>query len=190
MGPGSGKQRFCAGGTMKHPLRVLTLACALVSVGALAGKVAGDQAEDKQLKTRVQAALSDHEATGVHVEVYRGVVQLSGFVKSDAEREAAYQLASIMNGVKEVSDQLAVQSSERDGQQVADDALVADTVRSRLKDNDGTDGFDIRVDVREGVVLLSGFVRTDDERQEAVRTAQAVQGVISVINGMDLLPVG
>ena len=175
---------------MKHPLRVLTLACALVSVGALAGKVVGEQAGDKQLKTRVEAALSDHAATGVHVEVYRGLVQLSGFVASDAERETAYQLASIINGVKQVRDQLAVQASKRDGQQVADDALVANTVRSRLDDNDGTNGRDIKVNVREGVVLLSGFVRTDDERREAVKTAQAVQGVISVINGMDLLPLG
>jgi osmotically-inducible protein OsmY len=42
--------------------------------------------------------------------------------------------------------------------------------------------------VNRGVVLLSGFVKSDDVRTKAVDLVKGVTGVKSVLNGMDLKP--
>lgn len=69
----------------------------------------GEYVDDSVLTTKVKAALFDDPVTKarqINVETYRGVVQLSGFVDSSAEKAAATDVARSVGGVQEVRNDL------------------------------------------------------------------------------------
>lgn len=66
---------------------------------------------DVQLPDNVKDALKqapDYKFPGVHVDVYRGTVQLNGFVDTEAQRQAATNLAAHLQGVAKVDNNLTV----------------------------------------------------------------------------------
>ena len=67
------------------------------------------------------------------------------------------------------------------GEQV-DDAALLTSVKSALVANPVTEAGEINVDVNRGVVKLSGFVDTQDEKAKAGDVARGVDGVASVQN--------
>ena len=73
----------------------------------------GQRTEDQALETRVKAALlkaPDVSGTSIQVEVLRGEVQLSGFVKSKAEAQRAIDIARGVSGVKNVINRTSIRS--------------------------------------------------------------------------------
>jgi osmotically-inducible protein OsmY len=80
-----------------------------LSLGACASTAqkesTGEYFDDTVLTSKVKTALlSDPAVSGlaVNVETFKGVVQLSGFVKTSVERNRAIELAREVRGVKEV----------------------------------------------------------------------------------------
>lgn len=72
----------------------------------------GDVIDDTTITTRVKARFVEDKivaATRIAVETRKGVVQLSGFAVSEAERQRAAQIASAVPGVKQVQNAIAVQ---------------------------------------------------------------------------------
>lgn len=160
----------------------------IVTACAAGGKTAGESVDDSWIHTKVKSELVGQGTSNINVEVHQGVVQLAGFVDSTYRRETAEKLAASVKGVRKVSNQLVVQTSNRTAGRALDDGVVAGKVKARLTDNKNTSGININVEVRHGVVLLSGFVSSDTERSEAIKVAAGVDGVIDVINGMDVTP--
>jgi osmotically-inducible protein OsmY len=71
----------------------------------------GQAIDDSAITTKVKSALiADPEVKGtqMQVEVYRGVVQLSGFVDRLADAQRAVAVARNVEGVKEVRNNLIV----------------------------------------------------------------------------------
>ena len=69
----------------------------------------GEYFDDTVLTTKVKAVLlNDPTVSGlaVNVETFKGVVQLSGFVKTAAERARAVELAREVGGVKQVKNDI------------------------------------------------------------------------------------
>lgn len=67
--------------------------------------------EDTLLVAKVKTALIQQkgfEGLSIHVNAYKGVVQLSGFVDSDVNKELAGQIARSVDGVSEVVNNLIV----------------------------------------------------------------------------------
>jgi osmotically-inducible protein OsmY len=94
---------------------VRTLAAILLTglLGACAGgpetKSTGEYIDDAAITTKVKTALfkaADVSGFQVNVDTYRGRVQLSGFVKTEAERRKAAELARGVEGVQEVVNNL------------------------------------------------------------------------------------
>jgi osmotically-inducible protein OsmY len=86
---------------------VVMLGCA----GDRTTRSAGETIDDGAIATKVKSALvaaPDVKGTQVQVEVYRGVVQLSGFVDRPAEAQRAVTVARNVAGVKEVRNNLIV----------------------------------------------------------------------------------
>jgi len=164
------------------------LALFLAAGTALAQKTAGQVVDDTWIHTKVKAALVGFGTTEINIEVYHGVVQLAGFVKSDTERQAAARQAAGVSGVVEVRNRLVSQPAPRSAGQLLDDGIMAGEVKSALADDDRTSAFDINVEVRNAVVLLSGFVDSVGEAQIAQEVARAQNNVQDVINGMDVKP--
>jgi hyperosmotically inducible protein len=76
-------------------------------------RTAGAVIDDSVLTAKVKAELIENEETKAHqinVETREGVVQLSGFVDSEAAKSAAAQVAKSVTGVKDVKNELTVKS--------------------------------------------------------------------------------
>lgn len=74
---------------------------------------AGEYVDDSVITTKVKAAVF-HEpslkSSEINVETYKGVVQLSGFVSSEADIDRAVEVARNVKGVKSVKDDMRVKA--------------------------------------------------------------------------------
>jgi len=69
----------------------------------------GEYIDDSTITTEVKAKLMDQlhlDATEVHVRTYRGVVELSGFVKSQDDITKAAKIARDIKGVSSVENDM------------------------------------------------------------------------------------
>ena len=76
-----------------------------------AGTKTGAAVDDAAITTKVKSQMAtdkDVSATSVSVNTDNGVVNLTGFVKSNAEKQRAEQIARSVSGVKSVNNQLVV----------------------------------------------------------------------------------
>ena len=76
------------------------------------GKTVGETIDDTTTTTRVKTALLNDPAVGglrIDVDTFKGVVTLSGRVKSATEKTQAIELARKIDGVTEVKDALQVE---------------------------------------------------------------------------------
>jgi osmotically-inducible protein OsmY len=74
----------------------------------------GEYIDDSAITTKVKAKLVEDKAVSaldIHVETFKGVVQLSGFAKSNAVKRRAVELAQSVPGVKEVRDHIELRTS-------------------------------------------------------------------------------
>lgn len=67
-----------------------------------------------------------------------------------------------------------------------DDTVITTKVKSALLDHQDTKAFDIKVETRKGVVLLSGFVDSPSQASAVVAVARGVEGVKDVENSTTL----
>ena len=69
----------------------------------------GEYIDDTVITTKVKAAILDEptlKVAEINVETFKGVVQLSGFVNSQADINKAAQIARGVNGVKSVKNDM------------------------------------------------------------------------------------
>jgi hyperosmotically inducible periplasmic protein len=185
--------------------RSLTLSTATALLSALlitacsstpTQRSAGETVDDSVLTGKVKTALVDNDlvkAGEVNVDTYRGVVQLNGFVGTQAEKSAASKAAQSVTGVKEVRNNLAVKSvvmadADRSAGEVVDDAAITAKVKTDLIADPTTKAHQINVDTNSGIVELGGFVDSQAAKDRAGEIARSVKGVKDVKNDLQLKP--
>ncbi len=99
--------------THRYPITLL-LALTLIAPLLLSacGKTVGETIDDATVTTRVKTALlNDPDVGGLRIDVdtFKGVVTLSGAVKSQAEADKAVAITRRINGVSDVKSTLQVQ---------------------------------------------------------------------------------
>ena len=149
-------------------------------------KSAGEQVDDTVTTAAVKSALIADPVTKAHqidVETFKGTVQLNGFVDTSASKEHATEVARKQKGVTAVRNNLTVKT---DGSSVADDSAITAKVKSALAGDPRTKAHQVNVEVREGVVQLSGFVDNSEAKSTAEELARAVDNVKSVDNEIDV----
>lgn len=126
----------------------------------------------------------------IGVDVKNGVAVLSGSVESDIDRDLAEQVALGVEGVQKVDNQLKVDpnvepraaGTEPDFSQRLEDATLTATIKSKLLWNANTEGLDVNVDTRAGVVTLKGEAQSAEAKELAGRLAANTDGVNGVNN--------
>ncbi len=172
---------------MRHLKEVLFIVCMFCVVEVAAAQPAAD---DSVLTSKVKAALAADRAVkgrDIEIETRDGVVQLSGFVDSEDARTAAVLRARSVDGVAEVRNDLSIRTDDRPAKGAASDTVIAARVRDNLGNVKLAEGSDVNVEVSEGVVQLSGFVMTDEEKVQAGDAASAAAGVRDVENHIALV---
>lgn len=69
----------------------------------------GEYVDDTVITSKVKAAIFNEptlKSAEINVETFKGVVQLSGFVRSSADQQKAIDLARSVKGVKSVKDDM------------------------------------------------------------------------------------
>ncbi len=134
-------------------------------------------------KTKI-ALFADDRVKGrqIHVETKDGVVMLRGKVDSAEAKSTALEIAKGIEGVKNVKNELQVVAPAKRSEVAADDKVVAKNVQSKFKADPQLKN--VKVEVNNGVVSLSGEVKSIDASAKASEVARSVAGVRSVKNDL------
>jgi hyperosmotically inducible protein len=144
---------------------------------------------DATISANVKAALvqdPDTRASNISVNTINGTVELSGFVDTRDQRRAAVRVARSVDGVQSVREELAVNDQGRVVGAANSDDSITRQVQSALGANRQTADARINVTTDDGVVQLSGFVDSNQQRDTAADIANTVQGVRKVDNDLRL----
>lgn len=155
---------------------------------------------DANLTAKVKSQLlwnANTQGMRIDVDTDDGVVTLRGTVASAAEAELAAQIARNTSGVRSVQNALEVEAGQKPMSAEAEDAALelkgelSDTwvttkVKTSLLYNRGVDAAAIDVTTRDGVVTLSGEVRSDYEVKRAGEVAAEIVGVREVRNRLQV----
>ena len=85
------------------------------SAAASKKESAGEYVDDAVITTKVKAAVleeSSLKSAEINVETYKGIVQLSGFVRSRADINKAVEVARKVKGVKSVKNDMIVKGQQ------------------------------------------------------------------------------
>ena len=175
---------------ISNSVRILTLAAvsmllATACTSTRTQKSAGETIDDGVISTEVNAALVGDSLTQAHnidVEVFKGRVQLNGFVGSNAERNQAIALSRKVNGVHTVDNNLLLRGEKRTAGESTDDAALTGKVKSALTADERTKAHEINIETNHSVVLLAGFVGNATSRNAAGDIARSITGVKKVDN--------
>ena len=176
---------------MKNKVFASLAAVALAfAAPVMAEKSAGDRVDDGSIATSVKASLLTEKgvpSSDVNVEVYKGVVLLSGFVKTQAEKDAAGKVAKNVKDVGSVRNQLVVHPSTSMGTKL-DDTMLVSKVKAALVDASDVKSGQINVEARGGIVQLGGFVTGEKMKARAIAVAKGVSGVKQVDDALFVKP--
>jgi osmotically-inducible protein OsmY len=127
----------------------------------------------------------DIDATDVGVAVHGGVVALTGFVRSYAQRTQAERDAKRVAGVVGVANDIEVRLpviDQRPDPDIARDAVAA--LKAELPYSSET----IKVVVKDGRITLEGSVEWQYARERAENAVKRIRGVKAVTNTIELKP--
>jgi osmotically-inducible protein OsmY len=143
---------------------------------------------DSDIKRDVEDELRwdpDIDATDIGVAVRNGVVTLTGFVRSYAQRTEAERDAKRVAGVVGVANDIEVRLPVLDQRP---DPEIARDVASALKAELPFSSENIKVVVRDGWLTLEGAVEWNYARERAESSVKRVRGVKGVTNAIALKP--
>jgi len=148
----------------------------------------GIQLEDGRIESRVNRALLDNIPEGqmnIDVTCYYGKVLLAGQVKTAEKRALAEAVASKVEHVREVANEVTVGPIATVGDRT-DDTLLAGKVKAALVGAEGVPTGIVLTTVDQSVVYLMGKV-TPAEGDAAARAASRVSGVRRVVKLFELV---
>jgi hyperosmotically inducible protein len=181
---------------------------AVAQVGDAARKT-GNAITDSWITMKVHSQFIPEdvlENSDINVDTNAGVVTLKGTVPTEAARARAIALAKATDGVKSVTDQLRIGTSDaatagaRTGAAAREatgttgravtDGWIKSKIYSQYITEDALDDSDLDIDVTKGAVVLSGTVKTEAGKTRAEAIAKTTEGVKSVKNNLKVTPKG
>ena len=122
------------------------------------------------------------DAGAIGVSAGDGVVTLTGFVDSYAEKLAAERVAKLIRGVRGVANDIVVrQMVDRTDADIAHDAIVCLKTRPDLADT-------IQVAVHHGHLTLTGQVQWLLQKEAAEHAVKHIRGLVGIFNHITVKP--
>lgn len=169
-------------------LRFSVTMLALLAAGAVAGCSGTSASPD--VSERIRKSLDDagFKEVSVSEDRAKGVVTLGGQVASENDKLQAEALARSLAGSQVVADEIAVirKGAEKESKEVNSDLdkgieknLDAALILNRMRG-------DVKYEVKNGVVTLTGVVNSQYKRDHAERVASGVPNVKQVVNEVQI----
>lgn len=190
---------------MKRSLISMIVATTLTTA-AYAGDMDTDNkwekgAKDAWIDGKAEATLlfnGNLDSFDINTDVKDGNVVLTGKVENSVDKKLAEELVANIDGVVSVDNKLTIvadndmdsdlsddaEDAVDEGTSELTDAKIATVIKTRLLMDTDISGFDINVDVENGVVTLTGEVDSDAERDLAVEIAKNASDVKDVENNL------
>ena len=186
---------------MKRSILSMIVATSLTTA-AYAGDMDTDNkwekgAKDAWIDGKAEATLlfnGNLDSFDINTDVKNGNVVLTGKVENSVDKKLAEELVANIDGVTSVDNKLTVVADSDMHSDMSDDmeegveggtseltdAKIATVIKTRLLMDTDISGFDIDVDVENGIVKLTGEVDSDAERDLAVEIAKNASDVKDV----------
>ena len=134
---------------------------------------------DQKITNAVKKELllhSDVPSYLIDITTVDGVVNLSGSINNILARERAEEIAMAVKGVKGVLNQLEINAPE-----IPDEKLEVNITKA-LANDPATESYEISVQVKDGIAMLSGEVDSWQEKELAAYVVKGVRGVKGLRN--------
>jgi len=95
---------------------------------------------------------------------------------------------AILTGASVLASGCAVMRGQTDAATYVDDRTITTAVKAKLLEDRTTGGLSINVDTLNGTVALSGFAKSNAEKQQAELIARNTRGVREVRNNLIVRP--
>ena len=171
---------------------VATLGCAPALIGAGATgayktgtdeRTIGDMWDDASITTEINGKLLADPVTSalkIDVDTIERVVILTGVVETEEEAQRAVAIAEAIQGVKAVDNNLQI-GDKTFGRSV-DDHMLSNKIKAKLIGEPGIRSLNIDVDVHNGIVTLTGIVKTGEQKQKVLDIAQGTHGIFEIVD--------
>jgi hyperosmotically inducible periplasmic protein len=143
-----------------------------------------DPATDQRIEDTAKNSYNFHTVLQdrVRAEAKDGVVTLTGTVQDQNQKQLAEDTVSELPNVRRVDDQLTVQSPGPE----RSDAWIAFKIRSMLLVKPHVSSSGTHVDVKDGVVTLSGAADSVAQKELTETYVKDIEGVRSVTNDIQV----
>jgi hyperosmotically inducible periplasmic protein len=164
------------------------LACTLAIAGC------HNNADHPDEKSAVTSSLNSNNLSSVSVSQDRdkGVMTLSGNVTSDDQKSQAESLAKQAAPDYTIADQIGVRpiGDQSQAGAVASnlDSGIEDNFKASIKAHKALDDQSIHAKAKNGTLVLTGSVKTAEQKRQAEKLAKKVPNVQQVVNELEVEP--
>jgi hyperosmotically inducible protein len=159
----------------------------MLSAGTASTKTGTAKPSDDAVKTVLEQRLSNYglmSGNNIQIAVTNGIIALKGTVRSLDNKDKAGKYAHEVEDSYTIDNQLTIQPGSLSDQQ------MTDSVRHEINNYVLYSIFDwVEVQVKDGVVTLSGWVYESWHKPGYEKQARKAPGVKQVINNLQELPV-
>jgi hyperosmotically inducible protein len=181
---------------MKHidKYRPFLLGSAAMLAGGLIIAGCQHQPAHADEKAAVTNSLNSNNLSSLSVSQDRdkGVMTLTGDVSSDDQKSQAENLAKQAAPDYTIADEIGVRPlGEQSQAKAVDSSLdngIEDNFKAEIKAHKGLDDQSIHAKAKNGTLILTGSVKTPDQKREAGSLAKKVPNVQQVVNELEVKP--
>jgi osmotically-inducible protein OsmY len=147
------------------------------------GETVDDASIEAQINAQLVASERRKDYTHISEDSVNGRVLLTGSVPSREAKVNAYNIAWQAKGVKEVINELKVDSNAKfSARQYASDVWISTQIESRLLFTKDIRSVNYSVETIDGVVYLMGVAQSKQELDTVTQIASEVSGVQKVVS--------
>jgi hyperosmotically inducible protein len=161
----------------KSSMLVIALAFGSASAPAFAlDESSMDNGNQNAYTTAFKALDTDNDGTLTQSEVKSEKLFSKNFAAADKDNDSTLDQQEYTN--------YKTQAEQKNTKRIVSDSVITSKVKGNLLKDEGLKSMHVSVKTNHGVVLLSGFVETEDQIQQAGKVATETEGVKSVKNSL------
>lgn len=160
----------------KSNLLVIALAFGSESAPVLAADSTLTDGNESAYTTAFKALDSDNDGTLTKLEVKSEKLFAKHFDAADKDTDGTLDEQEYTN--------YKTNAEQKNMKRVGSDSMITSKIKGNLMKDEGLKSLKVHVKTHQGVVLLSGFVETEDQISLAGKVAAETEGVKSVKNSL------